>query len=85
MVCEAGKAAKEKEGTTVILRVSGLGSFNPKLSAIVREVVKVPNVENTMLPGVAELLVAGLPSGNTHEYEVIVPPESVPVPAKYTG
>jgi hypothetical protein len=36
------------------------------------------------LPGVANILEAGLPPGNDHEYAAILPSGSVPVPANAT-
>ena len=44
----------------------------------------MPGVEKVTAPGVALVLVFGVPPGNTHEYCVTVPSGSVPVPAKVT-
>src|SRR2546430_5644232 len=44
----------------------------------------MPGVEKVTAPGVALVLVFGVPPGTTHEYCVTVPSGSVPVPAKVT-
>ena len=55
-------------GSTVIVRVGGLGSELPVASITVSEVVYVPGTLNMTLPGFCAVDVAGLPPGNTQEY-----------------
>jgi hypothetical protein len=55
-------------GSTVIVRVGGLGSELPLMSITVSDVTYVPAVLNTTLPGACATEVAGDPPGNTHEY-----------------
>jgi hypothetical protein len=69
--CAAGPTAMEKSGllgSTVIVRVGGLGSELPVASITVSEVVYVPGTLNVTIPGFCAVDVAGVPPGNTQEY-----------------
>jgi hypothetical protein len=55
-------------GTTVMVRVGGLGSVLPAASITVIVATYVPGFANVTLPGVRALEVAGDPPVNTHEY-----------------
>src|SRR5215469_4225840 len=69
--CAAGPTVMEKSGlvgSTVIVRVGGLGSELPVASIIVSEIVYVPDTPNVTFPGVCAVDVAGVPPGNTQEY-----------------
>lgn len=68
-------------GSTVMVRVGGLGSELPVASTSVREIVYSPGALNLTLPGVCAVEVAGDPPGKTHEYladVVVVPKDTVP-------
>jgi hypothetical protein len=54
-------------GSTVIVRVGGLGSELPVASLTVSEIVYVPGTPNVTFPGFCAVDVAGVPPGNTHE------------------
>jgi hypothetical protein len=55
-------------GSTVIVRVGGLGSELPVASITVSEIVYVPGTLNLTFPGFCAVDVAGVPPGNTQEY-----------------
>jgi hypothetical protein len=68
--CAAGPTVMEKSGlvgSTVIVRVGGLGSELPVASITVREIVYVPGTSNVTFPGFCAVDVAGVPPGNTQE------------------
>ena len=70
--CAAGPTVMEKSGlvgSTVIVRVGGLGSELPVASITVSEVVYVPDTLNVTFPGFCAVDVGGVPPGNTQEYE----------------
>ena len=52
---------------TVIVRVGGLGSVEPRLSVTVKDATWVPTPEKVTAPGLARELDAGFPPGKTHE------------------
>jgi hypothetical protein len=84
--CAAGPTVMEKSGlvgSTVIVRVGGLGSELPVASIIVSEVVYVPDTPNVTFPGFCAVDVAGVPPGNTQEYfeAVEVEPKLIALPA----
>ena len=87
--CAAGPTVMEKSGlvgSTVIVRVGGLGSELPVASITVSEVVYVPDAPNVTSPGfcaVDPVDVAGIPPGNTQEYfeAVLVEPKLIALPA----
>ena len=84
--CAAGPTVMEKSGlvgSTVIVRVGGLGSELPVASITVSEVVYVPDTPNVTFPGVCAVDVAGVPPGNTQEYPeaVVVEPKVTALPA----
>jgi hypothetical protein len=72
--CAAGPTVMEKSGlvgSTVIVRVGGLGSELPVASITVSEVVYVPATPNVTFGGFGGFCavdVAGVPPGNTQEY-----------------
>jgi hypothetical protein len=69
--CAAGPTVMEKSGlvgSTVIVRVGGLGSELPVASITVSEIVYVPGTLNLTFPGFCAVDVAGVPPGNTQEY-----------------
>src|SRR5262245_63057605 len=70
-------------GSTVIVRVGGLGSELPVASITVSEVMYVPGTPNVTLPGFCAVDVAGVPPGNTHEYleAVVLVPKLIMLPA----
>ena len=83
--CAAGPTVMEKSGlagggSTVIVRVGGLGSELPVASIIVSEIVYVPDAPNLTFTGVCAVPgnvdVAGVPPGNTQEYFEAVVPET---------
>ena len=68
--CAAGPTVMEKSGlvgSTVIVRVGGLGSELPVASITVSEVVYVPGALNVTFPGFCAVDVAGVPPGKTQE------------------
>jgi hypothetical protein len=69
---------------TVTVRTGGLGSVLPAESVTVREAVYSPAVENVTGPGLASVLVFGLPPRMDHEYAAIEPLGALPEPAKFT-
>jgi hypothetical protein len=84
--CAAGPTVMEKSGlvgSTVIVRVGGLGSELPVASIVVSEIVYVPGTPNVTFPGFCAVDVAGVPPGNTQEYpEAAVPePKLIALPA----
>ena len=84
--CVAGPIVMEKSGlvgSTVIVRVGGLGSELPVPSLIVSEIVYVPATPNVTFPGFCAVDVAGVPPGNTQEYPeaVEVEPKVIALPA----
>ena len=84
--CAAGPTVMEKSGlvgSTVIVRVGGLGSELPVASITVSELVYVPDTPNVTFPGFCAVDVAGVPPGNTQEYfEAVVPePKLIALPA----
>ena len=87
--CAAGPTVMEKSGlvgSTVIVRVGGLGSELPVASITVSEVVYVPGTPNVTFPGfcaVSAVDVAGVPPGNTQEYPeaVVLEPKLIALPA----
>ena len=85
--CAAGPTVMEKSGlvgSTVIVRVGGLGSELPVASITVSEVVYVPATPNVTFPGgFCAVDVAGVPPGNTQEYfeAVVVEPKVTALPA----
>jgi hypothetical protein len=84
--CAAGPTAMEKSGlvgSTVIVRVGGLGSELPVASITVSEVVYVPGAPNVTFPGFCAVDVAGVPPGNTQEYfeAVVLVPKLIALPA----
>jgi hypothetical protein len=91
--CAAGPTVMEKSGlvgSTVIVRVGGLGSEPVAASIIVSEIVYVPGSLNVTGPGFCTVdvtpfgptspakPVAGVPPGNTQEYFGAVVPETMP-------
>ena len=81
--CAAGPTVMEKSGlvgSTVIVRVGGLGSELPVASITVSEVVYVPDTPNVTFPGFCAVDVAGVPPGNTQEY-----PEAVVLEPKFNA
>src|SRR6516162_8270229 len=85
--CAAGPTVMEKSGlvgSTVIVRVGGLGSELPVASITVSEVVYVPATPNVTFGGFGGFCavdVAGVPPGNTQEYfEALVVEPKVTVP-----
>ena len=79
--CAAGPTVMEKSGlagSTVIVRVGGLGSELPVVSITVSEVVYVPDAPNVTGPGFCAVDVAGVPPGNTQEYSPGVPVKKLP-------
>ena len=84
--CAAGATVMEKSGlvgSTVTLRVGGLGSELPVASITVREIMYVPGTPNVTFPGFCAVDVAGVPPGNTQEYleAVVLVPKLIPLPA----
>lgn len=84
--CSAGPTVTERSGlvgSTVIVRVGGLGSELPVASITVSEVVYVPAALNVTLPGFCAVDVAGVPPGNTHEYieALVLVPKLITLPA----
>ena len=86
--CAAGPTVMEKSGlagggSTVIVRVGGLGSELPVASITVSEIVYVPGMLNVTFPGFCAVDVAGVPPGNTQEYPeaVVVEPKVTALPA----
>ena len=84
--CAAGPTVMEKSGlvgSTVIVRVGGLGSELPVASMTVSEVVYVPGPPNVTSPGFCAVDVAGVPPGNTQEYfeAAVVEPKLIALPA----
>src|SRR5580765_3390969 len=69
---------------TVMVRTGGLGSVLPAESVTVSEAVYTPLLANVTGPGLAKVLVLGLPPRIDHEYPVIEPLVALPVPAKFT-
>ena len=68
--CAAGPTVMLKSGlvgSTVIVRVGGLGSELPVASITVSETVYIPGVLNVTLPGFRAVDVAGEPPGKTQE------------------
>jgi hypothetical protein len=66
-----GPTVMEKSGlvgSTVIVRVGGLGSELPVALITVSEIVYVPGAPNVTFPGFRAVDVAGVPPGNTQEY-----------------
>ena len=83
--CAAGPTVMEKSGlvgSTVIVRVGGLGSELPVALIIVSEIVYVPGTLNVTGPGFCIVDVAGVPPGNTQEYfgAVVVVPKLIVFP-----
>jgi hypothetical protein len=69
--CEEGLTAIEKSalvGSTVIMRVGGLGSELPLLSITVSDATYSPGVLKTTFPGFLSVEVRGEPPGKTQEY-----------------
>jgi hypothetical protein len=67
----AGPTPMEKSGlvgSTVTIRVGGLGSELPVASITVSETVYVPGTPNVTFPGFCAVDVAGFPPGKTQEY-----------------
>ena len=88
--CAAGPTVMEKSGlvgSTVIVRVGGLGSELPVASITVSEVVYVPDTPNVTFPGFCAVDIdvpsGSLPPGNTQEYfeAVLVEPKLIALPA----
>jgi len=84
--CAAGPAVMEKSGlvgSTVIVRVGGLGSELPVPSITVSEIVYVPGLLNVTFPGFCAVDVAGVPPGNTQEYleALVLVPKLITLPA----
>ena len=84
--CAAGPTVMEKSGlvgSTVIVRVGGLGSELPVASITVSEIVYVPGTLNVTFPGFCAVDVGGVPPGNTQEYfeAVLVEPKLIALPA----
>src|SRR4026209_1022659 len=84
--CEAGPTVMEKPGlvgSTVIVRVGGLGSELPVASITVSEIVYVPGTPNVTFPTFCAVDVAGQPPGNTQEYceALVVVPKLTALPA----
>ena len=84
--CSAGPTEMEKSGlvgSTVIVRVGGLGSELPVASITVSEIVYVPGTLNVTFPGFCAVDVAGVPPGNTQEYleAVVLVPKLIALPA----
>jgi hypothetical protein len=70
-------------GSTVTVRVGGLGSELPVASITVSEIVYVPGAPNVTFPGFCAVDVAGLPPGNTQEYleALVLVPKLIALPA----
>jgi hypothetical protein len=70
-------------GSTVIVRVGGLGSELPVASITVSEIVYVPGALNVTFPGFCAVDVAGVPPGNTQEYlkALVLVPKLITLPA----
>ena len=70
-------------GSTVIVRVGGLGSELPVASITVSEIVYVPGTPNVTLSGFCAVDVAGVPPGNTQEYleALALVPKLIALPA----
>jgi hypothetical protein len=69
--CEEGLTSIEKSalvGSTVIIRVGGLGSELPLLSLTVSDATYSPGVLKTTFPGFLSVEVRGEPPGKTQEY-----------------
>src|SRR5215469_15203421 len=87
--CAAGPTVMDKSGlvgSTVIVRVGGLGSELPVASITVSEVVYVPATPNVTFTGfcaVESVDVPGVPPGNTQEYPaaVVLEPKFNALPA----
>src|SRR2546423_9550593 len=84
--CAAGPTVMKKSGlvgSTLIVRVGGLGSELPVASITVSEMVYVPGTLNVTFPGFCAVDVAGVPPGNTQEYfeEVVLVPKVIALPA----
>jgi hypothetical protein len=84
--CAAGPTVMEKSGlvgSTVIVRVGGLGSELPVASMTVSEIVYVPGALNVTFPGFCAVDVAGVPPGNTQEYfeALVLVPKLITLPA----
>ena len=84
--CSAGPTEMEKSGlvgSTVIVRVGGLGSELPVASITVSEIVYVPGTLNVTFPGFCAVDVAGVPPGNTQEYleALVLVPKLITLPA----
>jgi hypothetical protein len=84
--CAVGPTVMEKSGlvgSTVIVRVGGLGSELPVASITVSEVVYVPDALNVTFPGFCAVDVAGVPPGNTQEYfeAAVLEPKLIELPA----
>jgi hypothetical protein len=84
--CAAGPTVMEKSGlvgSTVIVRVGGLGSELPVASITVSEIVYVPGTPNVTFPGFCAVDVAGFPPGKTQEYfeAVLLVPKLIILPA----
>jgi len=82
----AGPTVMEKSGlvgSTVIVRVGGLGSELPVASITVSEIVYVPAALNVTFPGFCAVDVAGVPPGNTQEYleALVLVPKLITLPA----
>jgi len=68
--CAGGPTVMSKSGlvgSTVIVRVGGLGSELPVALITVREIVYVPGALNVTFPGFCAVDIAGVPPGNTQE------------------
>jgi len=81
-----GPTVMEKSGlvgSTVIVRVGGLGSELPVASITVSEIVYVPGPPNVTLPGFCAVDVAGVPPGKTQEYleALVLVPKLIALPA----
>src|SRR5438552_7927010 len=66
-----GPTVMEKSGlvgSTVIVRVGGLGSELPVASITLSEIVYIPGAPNVTFPGFRAVDVAGVPPGKTQEY-----------------
>ena len=70
-------------GSTVIVRVGGLGSELPVVSITVSETVYVPGTLNVTFPGFCAVDVAGVQLGNTQEYfeALVLVPKLIALPA----
>src|SRR5437667_3031952 len=81
-----GPTVMEKSGlvgSTVIVRVGGLGSELPVASITVSEIVYVPGTLNVTFPGFCAVDVASVPPGNTQEYleALVLVPKLITLPA----